>query len=125
MDDHSRFIVSYGLHASQSTALVLEVLEAMPDPPSYSAVRALLRLLEEKGHLKHRQVGRKYVFFPTVAPSRARRSALRNVLQTFFDGSVEQAVASLLDMNGRRLSDEELDRLSVLIDRVKEEGGAS
>ena len=103
-------------------ASAAEVLDAMHDPPSYSAVRATLRLLEEKGHVKHTQDGRRYLYRPTTDPSRARRSALRNMLQTFFDGSVEHAVASMLDMKARTLSTDELDRLSALIDEARKEG---
>ena len=100
-----------------------QVLEAIPDPPSYSAVRATLRLLEEKGHIRHREEGKKYVFSPKVAKKRARASALRDVLSTFFDGSVEKAVASLLRENETDLSDKELARLSEMIDRAREGGG--
>ena len=103
-------------------ATVAEVLEAMPDPPSYSAVRAMLRLLEEKGHIRHKKDGKKYVFMPKVAREKVSKSALRNVLATFFDNSVEQAVASLLDLNQKDLSDEDLDRLSALIDQARKEG---
>src|SRR5438128_478613 len=78
-------------------ATAAEVLEELPDPPSYSAVRALLRLLEEKGHVKHEQDGPRYVFTPTVTRERARRSALKHVVRTFFDGSATDAVAALLD----------------------------
>lgn len=106
-------------------ASAAEVLDAMPDPPSYSAVRATLRLLEEKGEVKHAKDGRRYRYQPTTDPSRARRSALRNLLRTFFDGSVEHAVASLLDMKARTLSAEELERLSALIDEAKKEGKTS
>ena len=100
-------------------ASATEVLEAMHDPPSYSAVRATLRLLEDKGHVRHKQEGKKYVYQPTIGTSRARRSAIRNLLNTFFDGSVEHAVASLLDMKARNLSEAELDRLSELIKQAK------
>jgi predicted transcriptional regulator len=99
-----------------------EVLEELPDPPSYSAVRALLRVLEAKGHLKHEQQGPRYVFLPTVSRERARRSALRELVQTFFDGSTEQAVAALLDRSDRALSDEELARLARLIEQSRKEG---
>lgn len=102
-------------------ASVAEVLEAMPDPPSYSAVRAMLRILEEKDHLKHKQVGRKYVFAPKVAREKAQQSAISNLLYTFFDGSVEQAVASLLDLNAQKLSDDDLNRLSQLIEQARKE----
>lgn len=101
------------------SASVAEVRAALPDPPSYSAVRAQLRLLEEKGHLRHRQQGRRYIFIPTLAPAQARRSALQSLMTTFFNGSVEQVVASLLDLNARNLSDEEFNRLAELIRKAQ------
>ncbi|MEO6066358.1 MAG: BlaI/MecI/CopY family transcriptional regulator, partial [Gemmatimonadales bacterium] len=76
----------------QGEATVTEVMEALPDPPSYSAVRATLRILEEKGHIRHREEGPRYVFLPKVEPQRARRAALEHLLDTFFAGSAEQAV---------------------------------
>src|ERR687892_1753081 len=82
---------------SQGRATAAEVQAALPDPPSYSAVRAMLRILEEKGHVRHEQDGPRYVYVPTVTRDRAKRSALRHVLQTFFDGSTEQAITALLD----------------------------
>ena len=97
-----------------------EVLDALPDPPSYSAVRALLRVLEEKGHLRHRRDGARYVFLPTVPRETARRSALARVVRTFFGGSTEAAVAALIDQSS--LSDADLDRLQDLIDRARQEG---
>jgi predicted transcriptional regulator len=97
-----------------------EVLDGLADPPSYSAVRALLRLLEERGHVKHVQDGQRYVFSPAVARGDARKSALSHLVKTFFGGSVEDAVAALVDRS--KLSREELDRLSVVIDRAKKEG---
>jgi predicted transcriptional regulator len=103
-------------------ATAAEVLEGMPDPPSYSAVRAMLRVLEEKGHLRHEQRGPRYVFLPTVPREQARRSALRQLVQTFFDGSTEQAVAALLDQSDSKLSGVELDRLARLIDQARKEG---
>ena len=103
-------------------ATAAEVLEDLPDPPSYSAVRAMLRVLEEKGHLRHEQQGPRYVFLPTVPRERARRSALKQLVRTFFDGSTEQTVAALLDLSARRLSNAELDRLSQLIERARKEG---
>lgn len=103
-------------------ASAAEVLDQLADPPSYSAVRALLRVLEEKGHLRHEEDGPRYVFMPTVPRERARASALRQVLHTFFDGSTEQAVAALLDLSSTKLSDAELDRLSKLIVDAKKEG---
>src|SRR5262245_37449264 len=80
-------------------ATAAEVLESLPNPPSYSAVRAMLRLLEEKGYLTHNQDGPRYVFMPTLAREKARKSALKQMLRTFFDGSTEEAVAALLDMS--------------------------
>jgi BlaI family transcriptional regulator, penicillinase repressor len=106
-------------------ASTAEVLDAMDDPPSYSAVRATLRLLEGKGHVKHTRDGRRYLYQPTTEPARARRSALRNLLRTFFDGSIEHAVASMLDMKSRTLTPDELDRLSALIDEARKEGELS
>ena len=102
-------------------ATAAEVLEGLPDPPSYSAVRALLRLLEEKGHVHHEQDGPRYVYAPTVARDRARRTALKHVVRTFFDGSATEAVAALLD-GETRLPDAELDRLSALIEQARKEG---
>lgn len=97
-----------------------EVLEDLADPPSYSAVRALLRLLEERGHVKHVVDGQAYVYSPAVARGDARKSALTHLVKTFFAGSVEDAVAALVDRS--KLSREELDRLSDIIDRAKKEG---
>jgi predicted transcriptional regulator len=102
-------------------ATAAEVLEDIPDPPSYSAVRAMLRLLEEKGHVRHEQDGPRYVFLPIVNRDRARRSALTHVVRTFFDGSATEAVAALLN-DGGKLSDAELDRLSAMIAQAREEG---
>jgi predicted transcriptional regulator len=99
-----------------------EVLDALPDPPSYSAVRALLRVLEDKGHVSHEQDGPRYVFAPVVARERASRSALRRVLDTFFDGSAEQAMAALLDLQSSKLDPQELDRLAKLIEKARKEG---
>jgi len=103
-------------------ATATEVLAAMPDPPSYSAVRAMLRVLENKGHLRHVPDGTRYVYRPTLARDRAGKPALENVLQTFFDGSTEKAVAALLDLSRSELSAEELDRLSDLIEQARTEG---
>ncbi len=107
---------------SRGQATATEVLENLPDPPSYSAVRALLRVLEEKGHLRHTLDGQRYVFSPTIARERAKRSALRGVLQTFFGGSAEEAVAALLDISQERLSDDELKRMENLIKQARKEG---
>jgi len=103
-------------------ATAAEVLADLPDPPSYSAVRAMLRVLEEKGHVKHQQDGPRYVYVATMGRDKARRSALHHLLNTFFDGSAEQAVAALLDMSRPELSEDELERLSQLIDEARKEG---
>ena len=105
----------------RGAASVAEVMEDMPDPPSYSAVRAMLRLLEEKGHVRHEQDGPRYMFLPIVNRDRARKSALTHVVRTFFDGSATEAVAALLN-DGGKLSDAELDRLSAMIEQAREEG---
>jgi predicted transcriptional regulator len=104
------------------SATAAEVRDALPEPPSYSAVRALLRILEDKGHLTHAQDGPRYVYKPVVPRSAARQSALRQVVKTFFGGSTTAAVATLLDMSGSDLSDQELAQLGNLIDRAKREG---
>ncbi|MCY4634405.1 MAG: BlaI/MecI/CopY family transcriptional regulator [Acidobacteria bacterium] len=101
-------------------ATAAEVLDALPDPPSYSTVRALLRVLEDKGHVRHRRQGPRYVFRPTVPREKARRSALARVVQTFFDGSSQAAVAALIDQSS--LSGADLDHLEALIDRARQEG---
>ena len=107
---------------ARGRATAQEVLDALPDPPSYSAVRALLRVLEDKGHVSHEHDGPRYVFAPVVAREKARRSALRRVLDTFFDGSAEQAMAALLDLQSSKLDPEELDRLAKLIAKARKEG---
>ena len=99
-----------------------QVLERLPDPPTYSAVRALLRILEQKGWLRHAAAGKSYVYRPTLPRTRAARPALANVLHTFFDGSTEKAVAALLDISRSDLSEQDLDRLSRLIEQAREEG---
>ena len=99
-----------------------DVLNAMPDPPSYSAVRAMLRVLEEKGHVKHQEEGLKYVYAPVVARDKAKRSAVKHVMETFFNGSAEQTVAALLDISSTRLTRDELDRMAEMIEKAKKEG---
>ena len=103
-------------------ATAAAVQENLPSPPSYSAVRALLRILEEKGHLRHRQEGKSYVYMPTLAPEKAKQHAMKNLLKTFFGGSVERAVASLIDMSGHELTGDKLDRLSAMIEEARKEG---
>lgn len=103
---------------AKGEATASEVTAAMTDAPSYSAVRALLRILEEKGMLKHREDGKRYVFLPTQSVQKASRSALKNLVQTFFEGSVANAVAALVD--GReKISPEELERLESIIKQAK------
>lgn len=99
-----------------------EVRKGLADPPSYSAVRATLRILEEKGHLNHRRDGRRYVFSPTLSPKTVRRSALSKLVKTFFEDSPEQAMAALLDLKGKNLDADELARIAEMIDRAREEG---
>lgn len=103
-------------------ATAAEVLADLPDPPSYSAVRAALRVLEDKGHVSHTRDGQKYVFLPTVPRDAARTSALKRLVQTFFDGSAGDAAAALLGLSAAKLTAAELDRLSGLIDQAREEG---
>ena len=107
---------------ARGRATAQDVLDALPDPPSYSTVRALLRVLEGKGHVRHEQDGPRYVFLPVVAREKARRSALRRVLDTFFDGSTEQAVAALLDLQSSKLDRKQLEQLAKLIDKARKEG---
>ncbi len=98
-----------------------DVREAMEDAPGYSAVRAMLRVLEEKGHVQHQAEGLKYVYVPVVAREKAKRSAVKHLLDTFFAGSPEQIVAALLDVSATRLTREELDRMSEMIEKAKQE----
>jgi BlaI family penicillinase repressor len=99
-----------------------EVRAAMPDAPSYSGVRALLRILEEKGHVRHQAEGLKYVYLPTLPADKAKRSAVKHLLETFFKDSPEQVVAALLDVSSTRLKREELDRMAEMIEQAKREG---
>jgi predicted transcriptional regulator len=109
------------LHA-KGQATAAEVLAALPAPPGYSAVRALLRILEAKGHLRHRREGARYVFVPRTSPETARRSALKRVVFTFFQGSVAQTMAALLETADAELSDTELIKLQQLINKARKEG---
>jgi BlaI family transcriptional regulator, penicillinase repressor len=99
-----------------------EVRGAMEDAPSYSAVRAMLRVLEEKGHLRHQAEGLRYVYVPVVAREQAKRSAVKHLMNTFFNDSPEQIVAALLDVSSTRLTQEELDRMAALIEQARKEG---
>ena len=103
-------------------ASVGEVMDGINDPPGYSAVRATLRTLEQKGRVTHEEDGRAYIYRPTLRRDAARKSALTHVLKTFFDNSAEQAVAALLELKGPRLSDAELERVSRLVENAKKEG---
>ena len=103
-------------------ATAFDVHAALPDAPSYSAVRALLRVLENKGHVTHEQDGPRYIYAPTVPVAKARQSALRQLVTTFFDGSAEQTVAALLDLPSTDLSSDELARLARLIAHARKEG---
>ena len=107
---------------TQGRATAAEVQSLLPDPPSYSAVRAMLRILEDKGHIRHEQDGPRYVYLPTVARENAKRSAMRHMLQTFFEGSTAQAISTLLDDSSARLSDADLDRLARMIEDARRTG---
>src|SRR5262245_5752395 len=103
-------------------ATAAEVLDELPGDTHYSTVRTQLRVLEEKGHIRHEEEGLKYVYLPLVSRQTARKSALRHLVQTFFDGSTEKAVAALLGGEATRLSDEELRRIAELITKARKEG---
>jgi BlaI family penicillinase repressor len=107
---------------TRGQATAAEILGSLPDPPSYSTTRALLRVLEQKGHVRHEEDGARYVFFPRVSRQRASVSALRHVLNTFFDGSAVAAATALVDGSASKLSTEELDRLEALIEKARKEG---
>ena len=107
---------------ARGSATAAEVQAALPEPPSYSAVRAMLRILEEKGHARHEQDGPRYIYKPTLARNNASKSAMRHMLHTFFNGSAEQAISALLDDHSVHLSDAELDRLASLIAHARKSG---
>ena len=106
-------------------ATAAEVLDGLHDPPSYSAVRALLKILEDKGHVRHQVDGPRYVYSPVVARDQAKRSALKHVVQTFFDGSASQVMAALFELGPRDLDDEQIERMRRLIDDAKRKGGST
>ena len=110
--------IVYELHE----ATVAQVLELIPDPPSYSTIRALLRVLEEKGHLVHKQQGPRYIYLPTLPREEARQNALKHVVKTFFGNSTEDVVAALLKVSEKDLNEEEYKRLSKLIKKAQNEG---
>jgi BlaI family penicillinase repressor len=105
-------------------ASAAEVRDRLPDAPSYSAVRALLRVLEEKGHLRHRADGQRYIYMPVLSPEKAKAWALQRLLRTFFHDSTEQAVAALIDLGSGELGDNELARIGKLIDEAKRKEAA-
>lgn len=103
-------------------ATAAEVHERLPDQPTYSTVRAKLRVLEEKGFARHEEQGPRYVYIPTMPRDKARRRALQHLVDTFFSGSAEQVVATLLDTSAAKMTDEELSRLSQMIEKARKEG---
>jgi predicted transcriptional regulator len=103
-------------------ATATEVMEGLPSPPGNATVRKLLRILEEKGHLRHRREGNRYVYFPIVSTEKAKASAMKHLLDTFFKGSAAGAVVALLDMAEKGLSDGESEAILELIERSKKEG---
>jgi len=107
---------------ARGRATASEVMDAMADPPSYSAVRATLRVLEQKGHVRHQHDGTRYVYAPTQNRDKVRLSALDQLLTTFFDGSAANVVATLIERQKDRMTDDELDELSVLIEQARREG---
>ena len=104
-------------------ATAAEVLQDLPDAPSNSAVRGMLRLLEDKGHLRHEYEGPRYLYLPTADPERVSRSAMRHLVRTFFDNSAGSAVAAMLGMYEARLGDKDLDRLEDMINQARHKGG--
>ncbi|MCU1340187.1 MAG: putative transcriptional regulator [Bryobacterales bacterium] len=106
---------------TRGRATAAEIQTALPDPPSYSATRALLRILEQKGHIRHESDGPRYVFLPRISRQKARAIALKHMLATFFDGSAAEAAAALVDGSAAKLSPAELDQLQALIDRARKE----
>jgi predicted transcriptional regulator len=103
-------------------ASAAEVREGIKDAPSYSAIRAMLRVLEEKGHVKHESEGLKYVYVPSINRDKAKRSAVKHLLDVFFPDSPDQVVAALLDVSGKRITGEELDRMTQMIEKARKEG---
>ena len=120
LSNRERQIMDVLYRLGQATAV--EVLEALPDPPSYSAVRATLRILEDKGQVRHEAEGPRYVFRPAVGRDRAKRTAVRHLVSTFFGGSPSAAMATLLDESASKLSDADYERLRTLIDEAKNKG---
>jgi predicted transcriptional regulator len=103
-------------------ASAAEVMQELPGEPSYSTVRTQLRVLEAKGHVRHEEAGLRYIYLPAVPRRAARRSALRHLVNTFFDGSAEKLVSALLGGEGSRVSDDELERIAALVAKARKEG---
>lgn len=120
LSKRERQIMDFLYQAGRASAA--EVLDALPDPPGYSAVRTTLRILEQKGHVRHEEDGRAYVYMPVIRKDAARKRALAHLLKTFFDNSTEQAVAALVDLLGPKTSAAEMDRIAKIIDKAKKEG---
>ena len=106
----------------EGRASAADVRARMPDPPSYSAVRTLLRILEDKGHVRHERDGVRYVYVPTIGPEKARRSALKHLVDTFFGGSASRGMAALFELSGKDLDEAELARLRRMIDEARRKG---
>jgi len=104
-------------------ATAADVMAELPGEPSYSTVRTQLRVLEEKGHVRHEEDGVRFIYMPAVARHAARKSALRHLVATFFDGSVEKTVAALLGGEGASLTDDQIDRIAGMIEKARKEGG--
>ena len=107
---------------ARAQASVAEVHQAIPDRPSYSSIRALMRILERKGHLRHKSVAGRYVYLPIRSRQEASRSALRRLIETFFEGSAERAMAAMIESSDAPPSREQLDRLERLIRQARKEG---
>ena len=105
----------------KKSASVREVLDEIPDPPTYSSVRALLRILESKGFLRHRKNGKKYIYTPTIPRKRAIQTSIKHLLQMYFNNSIEEAVGALIEVNHKALTDEELDKQLMLIKGAQKE----
>ena len=106
---------------ARGEATAVEIHEAMPDPPTFSATRAVIRTLQEKGHIRHKEQGLRYVYLPTVPADKAKRSALANVVSTFFGGSPSHLMATLLESSTANVTDAELEELERMIQRAKED----
>jgi len=107
---------------ARGRASASEIQSLLPDAPGYSAIRATLRVMEEKGYIRHEQAGPAYVYLPKIAPERAKRSAVRHLLNTFFAGSPERMVAALLDVSSGKIEQSELTRIAEMIQQARQEG---